>query len=499
MNAYEILIQECDAEIRSGRLPTAAKRLSKINPSKVPREYRLRLAALARRAGIVQLGLTLLARVIYPPQRRAAAGREATPNERAEYAVLLQRTGAYNEAIAILKSIDRSKVPEANLYLAFVHFSRFEFQEAISPLERYLESPLEPYPKLVGQVNLAMALVSSGWHKAALELLEECITSSAAGGYKRLESNCRAMKARVRIHEGQFNEAQSELNEAAKIIGDVKTNDEMFILKWRAFLSGLKSRSVEPIREFRARAMNEEDFDGVRESDLYALKVKFNQSDFDYLYAGTPFQSYREEISRELVAGPSGPLFRLGSEGSRCLDLQTGEIDGILALSAGRKCHQLLEILLRDFYLPLKIGGLFSELFPDEHFDVFTSADRVHQLLRRTRQWVKEQALPVEIAENNGFYAVRIHGPCSFVVSVDRGPVDFMNLHFEKIKAAFRPGESFSAREAREKLGFPRTTFQRVLQWALENGKISKYGPANATVYSLIAADSSAPSRHSAA
>jgi hypothetical protein len=130
---------------------------------------------------------------------------------------------------------------------------------------------------------------------------------------------------------------------------------------------------------------------------------------------------------------------------------------------------------LRDFYRPLRIGALFSELFPGEVFDINSSPDRVHQFLRRARRSLRAHKLPLKIVETHAFYSLEITGNISFRLPRDHQSVDHMHLHFMALRKAFADGRRFSAREAQTKLGLSKTTTFRLLSWAKEQKKIDLY------------------------
>jgi len=486
MSLYTEIVKECDDALKKGRPQFVAKRLADLNAARVPREWRLPLAQICRRAGLESLGMKLLIRLIRP--RNDKEGITATPAERAEYAVLLLRTGALNESAQLLEDLDARLVPEAYLYRSFYRFHCFDFAGAIPELEAYVGAQRDPYSRLVGQVNLAFAQVSAGV-SGALSNVEEALAKAQENGHARLSSNCQALRAQLLIKQGLFSEAHEALGVAQALLAQASTHDRAFILKWRAFLEGRQARTVEPILLYRQAAAVNEDWDGVREADFHSLCLSFEPWRFNHLIFGTPFQAYREQICRELGRRPEQTQFVFGNPAAPCFDLVSCEIDGKPVLNAGRKSHQLVDVLLRDLYRPLRVGGLFSEIFPEEYFDIYTSPDRIHQLIRRTRRWLEASGVPVKIASVRGKYSLHIESrpgaDVSFRIPLHRHPVDFMSLHFEDLKQKFSDASVFSAKEAKLKTGLSRTSVQRLINWALENGKIEKVGEKNSTAYRL--------------
>ena len=481
MKDHERLVQQCDEAIKAGRTHEVGKLLAALNTAKVPRKWRRPLANICRRAGHYALGLTLLARVIHPQKTRS--GEAATPEEIAEYGVLLLRSGALGEARAALHRVSPEAVPEVSLYRAFHHFTVFEFEDAVPLVERYLTAALTPYQRLVGQTNLAFALSGSGQFDRAHRVLSETIEVAAAQGHVRLRCNCHALKAEVYLNQGAFSETRREVEAGLRQFGPAKTNDQMFLLKWIAMLEGVQSRSLGPVEKYRELARDGYDWNGVREADRIALKIEFQPERFHRLLFGTPFTAYRERVLRELGQAPEIATYVHGVPGAPTMDLVTGEIDGHRALNPGRKTHQLLEILQRDLYQPHRLGGLFFELFPGSYFDLESSPDRVHQIIRRARQWLEASALPVSIAEFDGFFSLRIDGAFAFRLPLQREPVDSQKLRFDRLRREFGARGGFTAQQARELLGVSRFTLQTLVKWAFDANELERVGTSNQVAY----------------
>ena len=483
MKSLTDLLQECEADLRAGQGQQVAKRLAKLNSAKVPREYRLRLANICRRAGLIAVGLRLLSPVIHSETDRNNS--DATSEELAEYAVLLQRSGALEEALSTLGRVDTDAVPAALLYRAFCRFNRWQYEEAIPDLKDYLKNPPSDYMKIVGQVNLAAALLATDRIDEAQRTLAQVIESARAQGFSRLVGNSLEMRAQVHITKNDFAQAKSDLDEAMSLFGPEQTLDHLFVRKWKAVLASIESSSPLPLMEFRQAAQAQRDWESVREADLFALKIQFDKDKLDHLYFGTPFGSYRERVRRKLGTAPEETSYIFGKPGSPTLDLLTGEIEGFPHLTAGGKVHQCLEILTRDFYRPISLGGLFAELFPWEYFEIDSSPNRVHQIIRRTRRWLEDARLPMEVIEDASHYSVRITGDFALLVPLERGSVEWHELQLQKLRSTTSALDAFSASEARTKLGLSVASFKRLASWALEHGKFEKLGAGCATLYRL--------------
>lgn len=472
--------------IRAGRTAQAAKELHQLNTAKVPREWRLPLANLCRRAGLLNTGMRLLTPIVHPD--RAKAGEVlATNAELAEYGVLLHRIGATREALHTLEKVNTAEVPDALLFRSFCHFSEWEYDGATKALEAYTAQAPSGYMNFVARVNLASAYVGGERFEEALELLARNIEEAKANSYSRLQGNCHELRAQVHLQRREFTQAREELKAAGLLLGTNQTFDQFFVRKWSAIADGLENGDVTPVLAFREEAHARGDWESVREADRYALSIQFDESRFQHLMFGTPFESYRERICRQLGRELKQTKFLFGDLQAPVMDVSTGRVNEGSGLAAGRKCHQLIEVLLRDLYRPQRLGALFAELCPGEHFNLFSSPDRVHQLIRRTRRWIEAENLPIEIQEAKGFYSLKMTGPFAFILPLNRQPVDTMSQHFQKLCSNFKPEQVFTAREARGAIALPRSSFQLFINWAIEKGHVERFGSQRDTCYRIAA------------
>lgn len=483
---YAELVKVCDEEIKRGQPKQVARRLYKLNATRVPREWRLPLARICRRAGLYSLGLHLLVKIALATRQKP--NEEITDAEMAEYGVLLLRSGALSEGLEKLGRVNTDAVPEALLYRAFAHFARWEFDQAVPIIENYLRANLTSYAAQTGRTNLAFALVESRKHEAALKLLDENIRIAAESGHTQQQSNALALRGQVFAQEGDFKAARAEFAKAQKLFGDSQTNDQLFAQKWNLILSGLELKSVKPFNELRSLAQSKNSWETWREADLFSLKVEFNRERFVHLYFGSPYDGFRQRIVAELgIPAPTQPIYVLGLKSSPRMDLRTGKLDGVEVLNPGRKCHQVLDLLLHDFYRPVRIAGLFSEMFPQEQFNISSSPHRVRQILSRTRAWIKAEGYPIEINESGGFYSLNINGPFSFRVPLERRTLVAPHLQLEKLKQKYPADLSFSINEACEFLKLSNATVHRLIHRGLEDGKVKRVGKQGQAVIFKIA------------
>lgn len=489
--SYEKLIQDGESHLRAGNLQEVARQLSALKPAQVPRDWRRPLASLCRRSNLLTMGLKLLSPIVRSADKGALLRPQAT--EVAEYGALLYRLGAIPEAVRLLETVDVREAPEALLYQAFCYFNQWEYAEALPLLETYLLAPLSRYARLVGCVNICAALVGTRRWEAARELLNANIAFTHHEGYWRLNSNCLELSAQVYLHQGLFDKAHKDLKEAERLLKDNQSNDLLYVHKWQAILNAHQSGSSGAIFKFAAQAARRQEWESVREADLFALKIDFDEARFEYLIFGTPFVPYREKIMHELGHKPAKASYILGGGApGRILDLNPAAV-GQDSFKPSVGIHRVVEVLARDFYRPMSLGGFFSAMFPGEYFDIYSSPARLHQLLRRTRAWLRENEIPARIQSTKAGYRLHVDGDFGFRVPYERTRLSHYELQWKNLTAHFRGANFFTANEARTRLGLPPTSFKRLMKWAMEKSLVERRGGGSNVIYRIVAGSKSEP------
>lgn len=479
---FKRFLQECDQEIRAGQAAKVVHRLNQIKTAEIPRSDLLAFANLCRRTGLTSLGLRLLA----PYVRLENSLESATPAECAEYATLLTKNGSATEPLQLLKQVPAKAVPEVTMYRGFCHLVRWDYTAGIQELTAYLAAPANDYSAFVAKVNLASALISSGRMEEAQDLLDHGIEQASRQGWTRLLGNCHELRSQVHLLAGNLRKAHQDLDRASTILGAESSSDQLFVLKWRAILSGIETSSTEPIERFRVEALARRHWESVRECDFFALKIDYQQDRFEYLFFGTPYSSYRERVRRLLAREPAHEEYVLGG-GNRILDLATGLVDGESLLNPGKETQLLLSILLRDFYKPVSLGALFAELFPNEYFDPYSSQNRVHQIIWRARSWIKQCQLDLQIDEVANAYRIVIGPALAVRVPLALGEVDTHSVQWRRLAREFSSCHGFKSDEVIRKLGLSESSFRRLAKWGLERGLLQRQGQGPSTFYTLVA------------
>ena len=406
-------LDQIEEDIRLGRVISARNLRASLNFNKVEDAMRLRIANLFRRALDPRSSLI----VLDPLVNENPDHREASSKEIAEYCVALYRVGSATEAAKRLGQIDAKEVPEKLLFESFCLFSMWNYQDSIAKLKAYVRLEPDPYKKCVGRVNLAAALVETE-DEEFVGVIEEIKESTLKQQWWKLYKNALELECQWHLKQGDFRKSKECLNESSRLVSIIEGSFEVhFFQKWQSILQAFEASSIEPIEKFRVEMKLKSHWETYRDLDFHTLLIKPADSVFQRLYAGTAYSSYKQKLLRKFSFEPD-KTYKLNPSRRNVVSIEQMEFNGDNLAKRGKSLHNLARILYRDLYRPISLGGIFSELFPDEHFSIFTSADRVHQLVKRLRR-VYSQTKQLEIQEIQGCYRMRPQEQLQVVVSAD--------------------------------------------------------------------------------
>jgi hypothetical protein len=291
------------------------------------------------------------------------------------------------------------------------------------------------------------------------------------------------LRAQIHIQAGEFSKVEADLDEALRMLDRAQVQETLFVKRWQAVMKASKTGSTEPFEELITEAKNLARWEIHREAELFSLKIAFRQDRFENLVYGTPYPAYQRRAAMELGLSAFAPHAVLGDLQGPCFDVESGEIDGKAALKPGSKPHQVLEIVLRDFYRPINVGGLFSELFPGEPFDIFSSPGRVHQNVRRTREWLAKSGLPISLGEADGHYHVESNSGCSFRVPLEKVRVEWYRVHFEKLRKSSSGARHLTASDIKRVLNLSQDEYRRFSKWAVDEGLLVRSYDGSLPIY----------------
>jgi tetratricopeptide (TPR) repeat protein len=475
---HEVLFETCEAFVRNGQVADATLELKRLEPSRVPRSYKLRFANLCRRVGLANTGLNLLRELVRPNLRTKSFKPSAA--EAAEYAILLDRVGANREALLLLKDYSDVRTPEIRFAQAACSVSAWNYEDAAPLFQDYCVLATTDYAKCIGRVNFAAALVATGRFDEAKTQLAIALSAASANGWKRLEANCYEIRAQLLIHTGALEEAEADLSRSMEVLGLASTREPVHIKKWQAVIKAQREHDVSYLREIRSLALAMKDYFTVREADLYSLKVCFEPKLFDRLYFGSSQPGYRRHVEQVTNHAASASKVTFGETAGMAIDFTTARILRSTSsreeaqpcenLKSNSKTYLLLKTLFSDFYSPFSIGSLFSHLFASDFYDPLTSPERVRQVIYRTRKLILQLRLPIKIVEEGGFYRVQTDEGLATILEVEGLRKDGREALIERLLR--RQMLEFTAREAREHLGLSYGSWHRFITWATESGRV---------------------------
>jgi tetratricopeptide (TPR) repeat protein len=479
---YQDLITECDLLIKSGKINRVIQILSNLVMSQVPRSARQGLAKSCRRIGLIGHGLRLLHPVI---RSQKILDEPVQASEVCEYSALLSRNGSVHEALELLKGVDPAVAPEALLYQGQCHILNWDYAEAIGYFESFLVSSADDYSKLIARVNLISGYVVLLRLEEAAGMLAETIEMAENAGAHRLQANCYELWGQVYFWRNDFSNSRKMLKRATEILDNSQSHDQLLILKTEAIISALEENSDVPLTRFRSLAVKRKHWESVRDADLFRLKVIADQNQLDHLVFGTPKPAYRRRVET-LIDGMPSRTYVFGSEKGLLLNLQTGRMMGVDQLLLGKKIHQMISALTRDFYAPINMGSLFHELYPDEFFNIDTSPPRIRQAILRAREWLDRHQIPASIEHSQGAYRFLITGEFGVRMELDHQEISPTMVRWQQLKEKFPSDISFTSEEACHQMGWSRTTFRRLADWACQNELLSRSGTGKATAYQIV-------------
>lgn len=486
MHSWKERLAHWDQAIRAGRGAEVRRQLAELAPGKIPRAHYQSIGALCRRADYVSMGLRLLNPVVRDRQKGAAAPTEA---EKIEYAALLIRIGAGDEAENLLRSVDSSAQPEALLFQAFAVISHWNYRAAIPLLESYLQRcDPEQYSARVAKVNLFASYLQArpreDWRAGLLTLLGELRQRQD----RLLQGNVLEMLAQAALLGGDFSDAARWVSEAKVHLAAQGGRDEMYAHKWEIFLA-LRSRGpgaevTAAVERLRSQATRLGHFETLRQLDVYWAEATGDDSLFHKLYFGTPFPLFREKIleSWQPAAVPSTYDWKWGKgEGEVRLNLMQ------LAQNGGqgqwsRLGIRLLLALSADFYRPSRIPTLFYRLYPQEFFNPLHSAQRIHFAVKDLRKSLRKSAIPLVIEADGNGYRLTASAGVSLTVALD---LTVTVPEQERVQALVKHfgHRLFSSGEASRALALPGRSLNRYLRQAVERSQLVRSGVGRSTRY----------------
>lgn len=480
------VIDNIEVLVRSAKMSEAVRALRLLRPSRLTRNQRLTVAALARRASVPEISVKILQPIIRPPSSVQAP---ATVEEKAEYAASLVRIGASREAMQILKTIPLDNYPQAKLYYVFALIANWEYELSVPLLEQLVQSTsLETYSKLIAKVNLGAAYVFTEKYTSAFEALHSALETTRQQSLTLLSGNILQFLAQASIEMQKWVEAERYLEEARSLLTDQRGIDSLFITKWRAIAGVIQSPHSKPalltLQGVRDEAISRGHWETVRSCDFHQAISQENTTLYLHLYMGTPYKAFRDKLAKKFpkpVEIPEVFYWDASDHSDQVVETLLGKPikkNGPY-LKEGQAMHRLLAVLASDFYRTFRIATIYSAIFPNEYFNSTTSPTRVHQLVKRLKAFLRKGNL-ITIKEGGGAYRLELAPEVRLLVPqtslLDRG-----EQYFEKIRAQL--GTSFSSEQVGKLLGMTPRRALFFLQQYVQAGKLIRSRRGNSYEY----------------
>lgn len=475
----------CGKLIVEGRLSQARVLLEKVTVGDIPINLLVKFGSLCRRTGLYDRGLRALrGRLFLLGQKHLDP---TTDSEKAEYAALLSRMGGVKQALGILKNLGTGRPVDAHLFETFCYLAQWDFLNAESSILKYLSVVVDPYARLVAQVNLVSALIGQGRFGEAQSLIDQALPLAEASQANRLQGNFLQLKAQALFWEEKYESALAAIRKSIQMIQGVGTQDQFLITKWEKIIRAFEQNGRQELVDFQRHCFKNREWETAREVDRFLLHIEMDQRRFDRLFYGTPHACYRQALKIEFSQEPSREYAQIGASEGPIFDPKHWTLASQAVSDPGSKVKQLVGALFADFYMPARAAGIFADVYPDEIFDIESSPLKIRQLLQRLRGWLENENIPIQISEWRAYHRVRPAKEASVRIYLDYGfGQSNEDRLFAKLCAHFSLGQSFSSSAACEVLGLSRSSFLRFANWGTEQGYLSKTGSYNKVSYQRL-------------
>lgn len=490
-SSFRDVFNRIDRLIKNAEGLSARELVLQIASKAPPRNGISELAQFAWRVGIPEVGIRLLSPVVRGTGRKFV---RASDGEKIEYAACLIKAGASEEGLELLQSLEPGCHPRVALYKAFAYISRWDYSKSIPLLEQYLSLQKDDeYQTVVGLVNLAGAQIYEGRFEEASKTLQETIRKSKAQNFNLLLGNSLELSAANAIYQREFSTAEDALKKARELLKKMPNLDAFIVEKWSAILEFAK-QSTHKVAQGKLSALRREatrrlHWETVRECDRFRALYLKDVSLLIRLWFGTPYESYRRKILSEFAESIELPQIyewtvHAGSPLPKYKIFEGEKIKG-KALPAGQIPYRLLARLCSDFYRPQRLATLHFNLFPKQFFNPVTAPHRVHEAVRRLRNWFAEAQLPFRVEEKDSSYWLSSLEPAVLLIPRTGLSREGWRLKIKRLNEKFS-NQPFSLPEAMKALEASPSTTLRLLKTAKENGLLTTTGQSRSTRYQFI-------------
>lgn len=387
------------AEIREVRIE-----LRRLVIKRIPREHIAYVAQLALRTGWSNFALRILHPIIRPEINRHIV---AQPNELATYAAALSRMGSIAEAESIFEQF--SEPTSEILFLeASSHMNSRNYRKARIAYNKYLKkTDISNYYRIVAEMNLATCEVALGEAEKAKDRLTNSF--DLIESFPLLHGGCYEVLAQCEFALSNF-EMTKMYSKKSQLVHRILQNEYAnFSQKWEIIGDCFaKKKLTNDFFNLHLKSVESHFYELTRELDLFSSILRKDENLFNQVLLGTPFESFRQQarklapnlpiLSSIITNSAAEPFFILDSNHGV---IQNQELEKIHLL--GKK-KQLLQVLTKDFYRPQLLGAIFSDLYPEESFNLNSSPHRVRKIISIFNQYLNAKKIDIRVNIQNGSF-----------------------------------------------------------------------------------------------
>jgi hypothetical protein len=422
---YGKLIENLERLVREGRHQETLLIIQDLKPKHIPRQHIFNIGKITRRAGNAMLSLKMLAPIF---RSFLPLVTPLTDSEKVIYATSLSAVGLHREARSIFSAVDATKFPECHLFNAFTFFGEWKYDEATPLLKKYLESgQISEYMKIVGKINLVAVQIATTIYENLDGLIQEITEFTKRNNFNLLYGNILELTAQKFLNEGDFQKAVMASEEACNALGTSDGKYLFFAKKWsyisKLMLNPQDESNIAELRAFRKIALQNGHWEILRDCDLFEALATGNTRLLHYVVGGTPYEAFktRAELVCSSPIAIANSLYRQFPENTRLytlqelsdvtrariIDIYDFSNEEVKDLAANISIWELFNLLNCDFYKPISITQIFSELFPNEYFNPNNSEKRVANCVYRLRSWLKRNRWPFVITNKKNEFFLR--------------------------------------------------------------------------------------------
>lgn len=299
--------------------------------------------------------------------------------------------------------------------------------------------------------------------------------------HQLLLGNLYEINAQLNFNLENYMQVEFDLEKSSQLLQQADPGHLLMIQKWK-ILTQLKtttknSQLIKDLQTLKSKAVHFKEWELIRDCDLHLATCNKNHDLLLQVYWGTLYKQFKKRIINLGLNEKSIHAFYYWKFGQSNynLDLQS------LAPTALLK--SVFYYLTRDFYRPIRAIELFSLVYQNEYYNPVTSPKKLQTLIKRSRQWLLANKIPLEIKNYRNEYKLVATQPLCLKVHSAINPANIQKKHrsldqFKKIL--------FTTKDYAKVFQVSQRTAQREIQNHLQHQRMKSIGFSVAKKYKII-------------